>query len=268
MLVALTLIMGLSMTSCLDSNSSGSVWDGAGIFRVQNTIWGCTFTDAVGNTYVPTSPSLMQAEANGFDASSETFAYFYFKWAEDEAEVEDKISDTTKPHSFEIELLTIVGIDESEVLVAQTMEDMEISAPETAPIMTLSPNIDGTSTGGPVLFDLDAIILPIYFNMGNTQEAYDMHKLVLACDMSEVTEGSTELNLYLRHDKGDDDEIKYYTSNWFAFDLRNAISEFQAITGTTPTKLIIKAHEDEYQTGDMPDNYTEYEVEYKEPTLN
>ena len=265
-------VTGLFVTSCLNSDSTGSVWDGAGIFRVEGGYLGSGyyFTDSYGNQYIPTYASLAQAEADGFDISEADYAYFYFKWVEDETEVEDKASDTTTTHSFDIELVSsVISIDENEILVAQTKEDMEVGAPETAPIMTMSPSINGSSTdNGPFLFDLDAIILPIYFNMGNTQEAFDMHKFVLACDMSEVTEGSTELNLYLRHDKGDDDEIGYYTSNWYVYDLRYAISEFQAKAGATPTKLVIKAHEDEYQSGDIPNNYTEYKVEYKMPALN
>ena len=269
MLVALTLIMGLSMTSCLNSDSSGSLWDGAGIFRVQSGYLGSGyyFTDTFGNRLNPTPASLSQAEANGFKISEADFVYLYFKWAEDEAIIEDKLSNTTTPQDFDIEIASIAGFEENEIMVNQTAEEMEATAPETAPIMTLSPSINGTSTGGPLLFDLNSIIIPIYFNIGEgTQEAFNKHQLVLACDMSEVTPGSTEFNLYLRHDKGDDKGITYSTSNWYAFDLRYAISEFEAIAGNVPTKLIINAHEDEYQSGDMPKNYTTYEVDYKDPT--
>ena len=267
MLVALTLMMGLSMTSCLNSDSSGSMWDGAGIFRVEGFYDSYSFADALGNKLVPTPASLAQVEANGFEISEADFAYFYFKWAEDEATVEDKLSNTTTPQTFDIEIVSIAGIEENEVVVNQTAEEMEANVPETAPVMTLSPSVNGTSTAGPLLFDLNSIIIPIYFNIGEgSEEAFNKHRLVLACDMSEVTPGSTEFNLYLRHDKGDDDKITYSTSNWYAFNLAYAIGEFQAIAGNAPTKLIINAHEDEYQSGSMPNTYTKYEVEYKDPT--
>lgn len=265
MLVALTLIMGLSMTSCLNSNSSGSTWDGYGIFRVESSIMGYYFTDPLGNSYMPTAASLASMESSGFDISKADYANFYFKWAEDETEAEDKYDDTTTTHSFDIEILSIAGITEDEIFIAQTDEEMEANAPETAPIMTLSPS-DGYSKSIPVLFDLDAVLLPIYFNIGDdSQEVFKKHKLVLACNMSEVESGSTELTLYLRHDKGTDDEKQYYTGNWYAFNLRSVIAEFTVKAGNIPTKLIIKAHEDLYQTGKMPEDYTTYEIEYKDP---
>ena len=166
---------------------------------------------------------------------------------------------------FDIEILSIAGITEDEIFIAQTDEEMEANAPETAPIMTLSPS-DGYSKSIPVLFDLDAVLLPIYFNIGDdSQEVFKKHKLVLACNMSEVESGSTELTLYLRHDKGTDDEKQYYTGNWYAFNLRSVIAEFTVKAGNIPTKLIIKAHEDLYQTGKMPEDYTTYEIEYEDP---
>lgn len=266
MLVALTLMMGLSMTSCLNSDSSGNMYNGWGFFRVESSMGGYYFSDPGGNSYIPTPASLASMQSQGFEISKADFVFFYFKWAEDETEAEDKLTDTTTTHSFDIELLSIAGFEEEEVLVAQTTETMELDAPETAPVISLkTTTTSGAVSEAPMLFDLDALLLPVYFNLGSTKEDLQQHKLVLACDMSEVEPGSTELNLYLRHDKGSDDEINYYTSNWYPFNLTSAVAEFKAKAGNAPTKLIIKAHEDINQSGKMPEEYTDYEIEYEDP---
>ena len=265
MLVALTLMMGLSMTSCLNSDSSGNMYNGWGFFRVESSMGGYFFSDPAGNSYVPTPASLASVQSQGFDISEADFAFFYFRWAEDETEAEEQLKDTTTTHTFDIELIRIAGFEEEETLVAQTTESMQQDAPETAPVISLkTTTTTGAVSEAPMLFDLDALLIPIYFNVGNTQEDLQQHKFVLACDMSEVEPGSTELNLYLRHDKGSDDDIEYYSASWYPFNLTSVVAEFKAKAGNAPTKLIIKAHEDINQSGKMPEEYTDYEIEYED----
>ena len=269
MVAVLTLVMGLSMTSCLNSDSSESTFDWGGVYRIQSSMGRTYFLDMAGNTYVPTSASLALMESNyGFDPSDSRFAMIYFKWVESTEQTDGGTDgSTTTPQTRDIELVSASNIIDGEMAIVQTEADLDIDAPETAPIITLEPtDAYGNASAQPALFDLDNLLLPIYFNLDGNTEDYEKHKLVLACNMGEVLQEATELVLYVRHDKGDDDSRTHYVGSWYAYDISYAVAQFEQKAGNTPTKLIVKAHEDEYQSGEMPDDYTEYEIEYKLPT--
>lgn len=268
MLVALTLIMGLSMTSCLDSTEGSSI--SYAYLRVKGAYGLNWFEDVLGNKLYPTTASLTQVEASSdFKMSETNLAYIAFEFVEDETAGTQSLSETSEPQDYNIELVAAASMDGPEVVISQTVEDMEVEVPETAPVNTLTLNSGyGAESVKPMLYDLETLILPIQFNLSNDNEKFKMHKLVLACSRSEMTEGATDLVFYLRHDKGEDDGISYFYNQWYGYDIRYAVDEFQMATGAEPKKIIVKAHEDINQTGDIPDNYTEYEVEYKEPTLN
>ncbi len=267
MLVALTLIMGLSMTSCLNSSEGSTI--SYAFLRVKGTLGLYYFEDVIGNKLYPTTASLTQIEANSDFKMSEThLAYIAFEFVEDETQGVQSLSESIEPQDYNIELVGAMSLDGPEVVISQTMDDMVGDAPETAPINTLNLNPGYDEGTKPYLYDLETLVLPIQFNLSNDNEKFKMHKLALACCKADMTEGTTDMIFYLRHDKGEDDGTTYYYNQWYAYDIRNAVAEFQMETGATPQKIIIKAHEDINQSGEMPEEYTEYEVEYKAPTLN
>ena len=63
LMVALTLLMGIAFTSCLNSDD-GEYDDIYGMVLVNNYMGLLSFEDAAGNTYQPTSASVTQFEAN------------------------------------------------------------------------------------------------------------------------------------------------------------------------------------------------------------
>ena len=63
LMVAFTLLMGVSLTSCLSDDAGESMYDGIGYVR---TVMGTYFIDPNGNTYYPTSSSVVEMEAQGF----------------------------------------------------------------------------------------------------------------------------------------------------------------------------------------------------------
>ena len=269
MLVALTLIMGLSMTSCLNSNEGSSI--SYAFLRVKGAYGMYYFQDALGSTIYPTSSSLALVEAStDFRMSETNLAYVAFEFVEDEdGNSAQSLAESTEPQTYTIDLKAATSLDGPEVVISQTLADMEYDAPETAPVITLSMSTGyGTEQVKPYLYDLETLVLPIQFNLTNDQDKFEMHRLVLACSVEEMQEGTTDLVFYLRHDRGEDEGREVHYSQWYGYDIRYAVEEFQMRTGATPTKIIVKAHEDEYQSGNIPANYTEYEVEYKEPTLN
>lgn len=269
MLVALTLIMGLSMTSCLNSSEGSSI--SYAFLRVQGSYGFYYFQDALGNQIYPTTSSLSLVESStDFKMSETNLAYVAFEIIEDEeGESAQSLAESTDPQTFTIDLKSAVSLDGPEVVISQTMADMEYDAPENAPVNTLSLSTGyGTEQVKPYLYDLETLVLPIQFNLTNDQDKFEMHRLVLACCLEEMQEGDTDLVFYLRHDRGEDEGKEVYYSQWYGYDIRYAVEEFKMKSGAAPTKIIIKAHEDEYQTGNIPEDYTEYEVDYKEPTLN
>ena len=269
MLVALTLIMGLSRTSCLDSGETSSI--SYAYLRVKGMMGVNWFEDALGNRLYPTTASLTQVESSmDFKMSETNLAYIAFEFIEDEeGEGTQSLSESTSPQSYTIDLKAAQSLDGPEVVISQTLADMEYDAPENAPVNTLSLSSGyGTDDIVPYLYDLETLILPIQFNLTNAQEEFEMHRLVLACSLEEMQEGATDLVFYLRHNRGEDEGREVYYSQWYAYDIRYAVEEFQIATGAQPKQIIVKAHEDINQTGEIPADYTEYEIEYKMPTLN
>lgn len=267
MTAALMLVMGIMMTSCLNSDNGESLWDWAGFVLVQNTMAGTYFQDAGGNKLIPTYESLMAAEQAGFKSSETNVAFIYIKFVED-TETSTKAGETT-PQTIDVKLVVAQSLDGEDVVVAQTAEEMEGMAPETAPVGTLkfSDNTWGTIVK-PTLFDLNTLLIPIQFYLTNDNEKFKLHKLYLACNMEEVSEGDTTLVFYLRHDRGADEKAEVYYSQWYGFDIRNAVQEFEAEAKANLAKIVIKVHETQSMTTELPDRYEEYEVEYTLETQN
>lgn len=267
MTAALMLVMGIMMTSCLNSDNSESLYDWAGFVLVQNTMAGTYFQDAGGNKLIPTYESLMAVEQAGFKSSETNVAFIYVKMVED-TETSTKAGETT-PQTFDVKLVAAQSLDGEDVVVAPNAEEMAGMAPETAPVGSLefSDNTWGT-TVKPMLFDLNTLLLPIQFYLTNDNEKFKLHKLYLACNMEEVSEGDTTLVFYLRHDRGEDDKAEVYYSQWYGFDIRAAVNMFAMKSGADPTKIVIKAHETQSMTTELPENYEEYEVEYTLETQN
>ena len=53
------------------------------------------------------------------------------------------------------------------------------------------------------------------------------------------------------------------------YDIKNALERFKEKAGNLPTKLVIKSHESGNNSNtEIPENYTEYTVEYKIASTN
>lgn len=263
MTAALMLVMGIMMTSCLNSDNSPAI--NYLYVRVQSSMFGFYyFEDALGNKFTPTETSAAEVDASGFKASETKFAYIAFEFVEETQAASKEVTN----EEYTIKLLGAKSIDGEDVVVASNQENMEMMAPETAPIGTLKFTDSWGTSAQPMLFDLDAVMVPISFYLTNDNEKFKMHKLYLACNLEDVKAGDTELVFYVRHDRGEDENASVTYAQWYGFDIRSAISEFVNLAGATPSKLIIKAHETSNPTTEIPEQYQEYEIEYKMPELN
>lgn len=256
-MVALTLLMGVSFTSCLDSEE-GEFNEIQGVFMLVNSYMGyVTFEDAAGNTYTPTQVSLAQFETDNKVTISE-YKMGVVVGKIIEPETGSKTTNTT------FTLKAFYPVNFANAIVAQTEEDMDMVAPENSPVRTL--NVDGLQ---PLLYNKDILLTPISWRLQDDKEKFKLHKLALACALDEIEEGDTELVFYVRHDNGGDDKSDVYYADWYAYDIQYALGAFEAKTGKLPTKLVIKAHETgDYGTNEMPSIYTDYTVEYKVVSAN
>lgn len=255
-MVAFTLLMGVSFTSCLDSNE-GEVYNVQGWTIVDSYMGYVTFKDAVGNVYTPTQASLTQFETeNKVKISDYKMGFVVGKTVEPET--------GAKTTNFTFTLKAFRPLIYANAVVAPTKEDLDTAAPENSPVRTL--NVEGMQ---PALFNKDILVLPISWRLQNDKDKFKLHKLALACALDEIEEGDTELVFYVRHDNGGDDKYDVYYYDWYAYDIQYALHSFEAKTGKLPTKLVIKAHETgDYGTNEMPTAYTDYTVEYKVASAN
>ena len=129
LMVALTLLMGIAFTSCLNSDD-GEYDDIYGMVLVNNYMGLLSFEDAAGNTYQPTSASVTQFEANSsLKISDSRMGIILGKSIEPETNEKSKTTNFT--------LKNFQPISFANAVVSMTAESLVVDAPETAPVITL-----------------------------------------------------------------------------------------------------------------------------------
>ena len=264
-MVALTVLMGFSLTSCLDSSEPESPYDGGGMFHVVQSYMGTShFEDPAGNKLYPTSASVLAMETNyGFKISSTKLAFIYYKFVKEEAET--KSTSTTTPKSYDLVLVSAVACDGPEPVIAEDLEDMENRVTENAPIVSLTPTVNnGISYTElkPFLYDLNTLVLPIAWRMENNSEKISQHKFNLVYVESETEAGDGDMVLYLRHDRGTDEKTEAGTYTQDGYDIEEAVGLFKGKAGNEPQRLIIKSKNNESDSK-IPETYTEVSLDYK-----
>lgn len=250
MTLALTLLLGVSFTSCLDSDSE-SVYDGGGYVRVG--MYGLCFEDLSGNYYYPTSTSLAQMTSNGFNMSSSDLCYILYKFVESSSS-----SSTRAGASYTIELKAAQSIDSYDAYSVSSEEGLE-NYRETAPIVSVTPydSYYGT-TSSPMLYGKEMVILPVQWKMTNSSDMLAQHtfNLLYLPDENEATNGT--MTLYLRHDRGSDESAEVSATVLKAFDIEYLVDSYNMRNGSYPRYIKIR-----YKAGtttEMPSTYTDYTI--------
>lgn len=106
LMVAFTLLMGVSFTSCLNDDAGESMYDGIGYVR---TVMGSYFVDLYGNTYHPTMASVTEMEAQGFKMSGTDLAQIAFKHVEDTPATKAE-GGTFTPQDYRIKLVSAIAV--------------------------------------------------------------------------------------------------------------------------------------------------------------
>lgn len=260
LMVAFTLLMGVSFTSCLNDDAGESMYDGIGYVR---TVRGSYFVDLYGNTYHPTMASVTEMEAQGFKMSGTDLAQIAFKYVEDTPATKAE-GGTFTPQDYRIKLVSAIAVDSDSTKHVSSVENMEMEAiPETAPIVTLEPTDNYGQTYKPWMYGAEMLVLPISWkmeNMENKEEMLKQHTMELVYINDESNESSTELVFYLRHNKGTDTKTDVFAVRNKAYDVKQIMSDFKGKHGSYPTTIRIKAKTD-MDGAKLPEKYTDYTIE-------
>lgn len=260
LMVAFTLLMGVSFTSCLNDDAGESMYDGIGYVR---TVMGSYFVDLYGNTYHPTMASVTEMEAQGFKMSGTDLAQIAFKNVEDTPATKAE-GGTFTPQDYRIKLVSAIAVDSYSTKHVSSVENMEAEAmPETAPIVTLEPTVNYRQTYKPWMYGAEMLVLPISWKMENKEDKEEMlkqHTMELVYIEDESNESSTELVFYLRHNKGTDTKTDVFAVRNKAYDVKKIMSDFKEKHGSYPTTIRIKAKID-MDGAKLPEKYTDYTIE-------
>lgn len=263
MVAALTLLMGVTMTSCLNSEGGETLYDGYFLAKVVSgsALGGTSFQDAGGNTFNASYESVMQVQANGLNLSELEMAFIYFKWAVDESGnvLTPPNEEATTPQTYEIDLVAVqeVSIEDAERM--ETMADFESSKYETASLsLTNLTGLVGNSVKFDFYGDDETLYMYVQWLLTNGTEEFKKHKIRLVYVNEEITSDSKELKFYLCHDKGDDDGLNAVYGNWYCFRVQNALATFRSITGKDPATIKLSLYEDSGTTGVLPSSRTDY----------
>ena len=275
MVAALTLVMGVMMTSCLNSDGGESLYDGyilAKVVYAGGLYGGATLQDAVGNTYQASAASVAKLEANGFSFTDVDMAFVFYKFSVDENG--DKITppdyNATEPQTFQVELVRIQKAPTEYAERVESAEELETNKYETAPIAI--SDFVGSSSSNTVKFDfygnepmlymyLQWLLTNVQWLLTNGEDEFKKHHIRLVYAFDEITADSNELRFYLCHDKGDDDGKTAYIQSWYCFNIQKALEAFESETGAKPTTIKLSLYEDPSSTGTMPTNRTDYTID-------
>lgn len=259
----LTLLMCTSLTSCLSTDDTDPGYEAVLQVYVDNLYGTPYFRDAAGNMLFPTSESLAYFNQNGYDLSDYDMLIIYFNY--EESSDAQRSETSTTPQTYYIELVAFQPMEVPETIGVQTVEDMEVTAPETAPMLTLRLT---SSLGAiaPYMFDDRTAVAYTGFWLTNEQDMLEKHTVRLVYVYDEIEPSSEDLVVYLRHDKGEDDGVEVYYANYYGLNLQAPLSYFRGVTGHDPENIIIKAKECTYSTTSLPTEYSTSEIEYKSST--
>jgi len=218
LMVVLTLTMGVFFSSCLSGSDGDNTVTTGSILRYYNT---GTFIDSSGYFYYPTGSSYSISGTIG------DMYYVYYQY--------DSSTVTSTSTGVNITLLStptcIDGLMVSETEVTSTAALYGIQY----------------SSYVPALFDKNTLVMPIlywYYPAETTAELtaeVRKHTFKLYYVADNIGSNDTTLNLYITHQINETttlDRTKY-TLTYQSYDISNAMEDFDNITGSTPTKIII-----------------------------
>ena len=258
LMIAFTLLMGISLTSCLNSDSDTYDY-GGGMMRVHSNYMtgGYVFKSADGSiTVTPTAASIASIESRGFKFSEvvNKVVQLTYRWDTSLLTIPKEEKDIQGVEIYSIEVLD----GKLEIVETKGAANDSLTLKNNAPIITMSNNEGGTNYA-PQFYDDNTILLPINYFMSK------IHFLTLVYYPNE-DKGST-LKLYLAHNSNGDTGSSNTTSFDYAangaglglfykiYDLQNVIRHH----GSEPTSIEIVTSVNRYSSK-LDDPQTEEKI--------
>lgn len=249
LMVALTLLMGVSLTSCM-GNSDPTV-SGLDFGRVVESFPRLVIETPAGFKFTALNAT------ESLNLYSNDYVYFQYSY---DSDVYRNVKDIDATLTIVEKLVSGVAfpaVDKGENY-------------ESATIIKMGDGADGSmSNPNRVKFfyyDENKVILPLFFLLKEkSQESLNMHSFSLVYDENELKEDDSDLVLYLRHRSAETDS-KIGVLSFRIFDIRQALNEFRAVTGRKPANIVICTNETTDTTTDNLDKkkneLSKYSVEY------
>ena len=250
----MALCMGLSFTSCLDSNNDSDTSYVGGFVKVSSNYMGLgSFKSPDGKTTItPSSASISNLEQNGFKLANVNAAFIQGTYNKEEnLDVESTLKFNNvnvtyaAPLDAPVEIVYERGAANDSVNTACIREIDNTNR---------TSNYFDDSYNKPWFFyDETTLVLPINYNLSLQK----LHAFTLVFYASEVEQGDTSLKLSLKHYNAKENSSNYesysYASAYpfayfYAFDLSTAIEHWQRAlqTSSEPTSVTIEYVASEY----------------------
>lgn len=233
--LALTLLMGISFTSCLSSDDDSSSSTLYAFVTVHSYMGTAYFTDGNGVIYYPTSASLSSVESTYDFSTSSNTAYIYY--------TVDETSTSNTSTSKTVVLSYAISLD-AKVEMPEAVGDTNDST-STAPIISLA----SMTTSSELYMLDDQLVIGVNYYMSK------LHYFTLVYYPEETTSSSTEIKLYLRHNSKSDTSTAYTSSTFVnagyspslyfkAFDLSDILAYYSDQTGNSSVTINVETEED------------------------
>lgn len=241
LVVALTLLMGISLTSCIG--------------EADPTVTNITFGQITSMypTVIDTPAGIKFTAVNdlsGQDLFLGDYVYFQYSYNSDEQIVDQ--------NTKKINASIVIGEKISSRGVVVTSDKGE----EYENVTMLQVG-NGAGTNLQFLYyDKDRLIIPAFFLY---KESLSGHSFTLCYDETTVKSGDKEIKFYLRHNSTEASPTKAALS-YKIFNIQEALAHFKSVAGGIPTKVVIYVNETNVKTSDAlkdkKEELTEYSVQY------
>lgn len=252
LMVALMIIMGTTVTSCMNGEEN-TIVQGVEPMRVKDNIMGLSSFISGGIEVVPTNSTLVDLP------SGTKIALVGYRYDRALQEI------TASTKKINVELLGKPQAIDAPLNICPAKDDVQ-DVKSTHAIATLSV-VSGYSAIEPYVLPVMKgmihgnagaeyfLISPVGYKVKGSQKEDELkaelkkHSFTMIHYLDEVESGETSMVVYLRHViSGDDttgDKVERTTNyaEYKAFDLTRAIVEFKKKSGVNPTKVIVKAME-------------------------
>lgn len=255
LMVALTLLMGISLTSCM--GDSDPTVGGTFIMKTVSTYpYTFRFTNSEVN-YVAANSSELMANTN---LKLSTGDIVQIAWSYNSEE--QPVTEATK--EVKVQVSGIQNLSTSAECWSLEDDGAE-SGYQNATITKISfINDYGMSDNNGIgFFDKNIIVIPVVFLAKSTD--ISKYNFTLIFDRSQAKAEDTEMALYLRY-RTEEEKPSDVANIYKAFDISSALNDFEGLTDKKPTKIKIYAFEstksgsNSLEDGKLSEPY---EVEYK-----